>query len=97
MILIGDLFCRAMALLFLCRNLIGSVPVWQTVHIEQGTRSHRNRQAVHIETGKLFTSTPGTRSHRLDVNEMVAQIVNIENETETLINDCSEIGVIERC
>ena len=45
--------------------LIGSVPVQQTVHIEQGTRSHRNQQAVHIETGKLFTSTPGTRSHRL--------------------------------
>ena len=33
-----------------------------------------NRQAVHIERGY--------RSHRVDVNEMVAQIVNIENETE---------------
>ena len=45
--------------------LIGSVSARQTVHIEQGTRSHRNQQADHIETGKLFTSTPGTRSHRL--------------------------------
>ena len=33
------------------------------------------RQVVHVEQG--------TRSHRLDVNEMVDQIVNIENETET--------------
>nr|DAT78345.1 MAG TPA: hypothetical protein [Caudoviricetes sp.] len=60
---------------FLCRNLIGSVPVWQTVHIEQGTRSHRNGQPVHIDAGHSFTSTR--------VNEMGDQPVNIENETET--------------
>ena len=35
LILIGDLFCRALALLFLCHNLIGSVLVRQTVHMEQ--------------------------------------------------------------
>ena len=63
-ILIGD-FLQDDSLAFLCCNLIGSVSVQQTVHIEQGIRSHRNQQAVHIETGKLFTSMPGTRSHRL--------------------------------
>ena len=49
--------------------------VRQTVHIEQGTRSHRNQQAVHIEQGsrshrkqaKKLLDQP-TRSHRLDVN-----------------------------
>ena len=39
--------------------LIGSVPVRQSVHVEQGTRSHRNRQAVHIDprerVGRLFS------------------------------------------
>ena len=54
-------------------KLIGSVSVRQTVHIEQGTRSHRNQQAVHIDAGLPFTSTR--------VNEMGDQPVNIENET----------------
>ena len=52
---------------------IGSVPVRQTVHIEQGTRSHRNRQAVHIDAGHSFTSTR--------VNGLLVQLVHIENCT----------------
>ena len=71
-ILIGD-FLQDDSLAFLCCNLIGSVSVQQTVHIEQGTRSHRNQQAVHIDAGLPFTSTR--------VNEMGDQPVNIENET----------------
>ena len=53
--------------------LIGSVSVQQTVHIEQGTRSHRNQQAVHIDARHSFTSTR--------VNGMVVQLVHIEKYT----------------
>ena len=50
-----------------------SLIIWQTVHIEQSTRSHRNRQAVHIDAGHSFTSTR--------VNGLVVQLVHIENCT----------------
>ena len=41
--------------------------------IEQGTRSHRNWQAVHIDAGHSFTSTR--------VNGLLVQLVHIENCT----------------
>ena len=53
--------------------LIGSVPGRQIVHIEQGTRSHRNWQAVHIDAGLPFTSTR--------VNVLVVHFVHIKNCT----------------
>ena len=50
----------------------------QPVNIESGYESYPNNQPVHIETSKLFTSTPGYRSHRVEVNGMSDQAVNIE-------------------
>ena len=63
------------------------MPVRQTVHIEQGTRSHRNRAkkpleratCSHRKQAKKLLEQP-TRSHRLDVNKLSDQSVNIENE-----------------
>ena len=63
-----------------------SVPVRQTVHIEQGTRSHRNRAkkpleratCSHRKQAKKILEQP-TRSHRLDVNKLSDQSVNIDD------------------
>jgi len=50
----------------------------QPVNIENGQERYSNNQPVHIETSNLFTSTPGYRSHRVEVNGMSDQAVNIE-------------------
>jgi hypothetical protein len=50
----------------------------QPVNIENGQESYSNNQPVHIENSNLFTSTPGCRSHRVEVNGLIDQPVNIE-------------------